>query len=190
MLSTSSPVCSVVALLAMSAWLTIPASFLFAVTGGQSIPPLNRSKPWPNRRESAFGRMLPICARGDNQGVRPIRKLLARLTRAVADLPSPRPPAKLPQPVSMSDESVSNLDPNWIPSPLSPIALYARNPRVSGGFLKSGRLDLNQRPFGPRPSGSDARCFPERPGVPIIPWMHVLDSTGTKAVPHGSLRPT
>jgi hypothetical protein len=29
-----------------------------------------------------------------------------------------------------------------------------RNRRVCGGFVRSGRLDLNQRPFGPQPDGS------------------------------------
>ncbi len=42
---------------------------------------------------------------------------------------------------------------------------------------KSGRLDLNQRPFGPQPTGGGCRCVPERPDRPIRPrswtiWTH------------------
>jgi hypothetical protein len=44
----------------------------------------------------------------------------------------------------------NKLDPNWTPSVNFSAPLYARNPRVSGGFFESGRLDLNQRPFGPQ----------------------------------------
>ena len=38
----------------------------------------------------------------------------------------------------------------------------------------SGRLDLNQRPFGPQPSGSDARCFRERPNRPMRPGFRKI----------------
>jgi hypothetical protein len=44
---------------------------------------------------------------------------------------------------------------------------------------KSGRLDLNQRPFGPQPSGFRCPCVSERPSRPMCPgpWTIWTDRT-------------
>jgi hypothetical protein len=52
-----------------------------------------------------------------------------------------------------------------------------RNRRVCGDFVRSGRLDLNQRPFGPQPTSEPRLCVPQRlrrPGRPRRrrPWTH------------------
>ena len=69
------------------------------------------------------------------------------------------------------------------PSPTRPRASPCKAELVEGrgtrrdACLQSGRLDLNQRPFGPQPTGSWCRCVRERPDRPIRPrswtiWTH------------------
>ena len=43
-----------------------------------------------------------------------------------------------------------------------------KKPVLKRGLPKSGRLDLNQRPFGPQPSGIRCLCVPERPSRPMV----------------------
>jgi hypothetical protein len=47
------------------------------------------------------------------------------------------------------------------------LAVSGGGPRQTPG--QSGRLDLNQRPFGPQPSGPGCRCIPEGPDRPLHP---------------------
>ena len=51
----------------------------------------------------------------------------------------------------------------------SPERLKARS---ASGLRESGRLDSNQRPLGPQPTGGWCRCVPERPPRPLrpLPW--------------------
>jgi hypothetical protein len=51
--------------------------------------------------------------------------------------------------------------------------------RIDGSVRISGRLDLNQRPFGPQPSGFRRLCVSERPSFPMCPgpWTIWTDRT-------------
>ena len=61
-------------------------------------------------------------------------------------------------------------------------------PLPEAGLLKSGRLDSNQRPLGPQPTGGWCRCVPGASHASRREeWLDVLDTAvGTKAVPRRS----
>jgi hypothetical protein len=47
---------------------------------------------------------------------------------------------------------IAVLDPEWTSPRASEHREDVRNRNICGGFVRSGRLDLNQRPFGPQPN--------------------------------------
>jgi hypothetical protein len=94
---------------------------------------------------------------------------LQRLRGAERRDSNPRPPG----PTATDSRYSAALDPgvparhrtalgrNWTPNGPrdGPVqrAQDVRNRGVCGGFVRSGRLDLNQRPFGPQPNARPAR---------------------------------
>jgi hypothetical protein len=59
--------------------------------------------------------------------------------------------------VISTDAARQQLDPNWTASPTHATDPGTQSGRKTGGSVQSGRLDLNQRPFGPQPNALQQR---------------------------------
>jgi hypothetical protein len=77
------------------------------------------------------------------------------------------------------DASGNTTGTTWGHSPVARQPRNAESPLPERAFVESGRLDLNQRPFGPQPNGFRCLYVPERPPRPMCPapWTIWTDRT-------------
>jgi hypothetical protein len=91
-----------------------------------------------------------------------------------------RPPSAPPRHPCVGlrrSQARSELDPDWTPPRADAIDPVTQNHRKTGGSVQSGRLDLNQRPFGPQPARARRLCVSprlrcHRSPAPTKSWTH------------------